>query len=168
MEGVKVTMEKAAKRKSKPEVLMMRVIKGGLEPADEYTRFRLRERKYNLNDLVSITIKKLNNPKFNRLVHYIGVLCTENIDEFQGMDAHQVLKRLQIEGNIHCDAIGVAIPGIGITEYRYPLSLSFEDLDDGGRHEVALKFCRLISSRYWPNLTPEAIETMAESFINEF
>lgn len=146
---------------------MMRVIKGGFEPADNYTQTKLRERNYHMGDLVTCTFKKLNNPKFNRLVHYIGVLCTVHIETFKGMDAHQVLKRMQIEGNIHCDSIGVVIPGMSVMEYRYPLSLDFETVDEGKRHEIARSFCRWIASNYWKDMPPEEIEIMAESFIEE-
>lgn len=153
-------------RKRAPRTFMMRVIKGGLEPADSYTQLKLRERNYKIGDMVCCTFKKLNNTKFNRLVHWIGVLCTRHIETFGGMDAHQVLKRLQIEGNIHCEVCGVVLEGMAV-EYRYPLSLDFESVDDGERHEIARKFCRLIAARYWKGLTPEAIEEMAASFIEE-
>lgn len=154
------------KRKSKPRTYMMRVISGGFEPADSYTNLKLRERKYALGELVCCTFKKLNNPKFNALVHWIGVLCTRHIETFHGMDAHQVLKRLQIEGNIHCEQVGVVLQGMAV-EYRYPMSLDFETVDDGERHEIARKFCRLIASRYWAGMEPEKIEEMAASFIEE-
>lgn len=150
----------------KPTPFMMRVEKGCLVPADNYTVGRLRERNYHAGDLVACTIKKLNNPKFHRLVHRIGQLCAKNIEVFRGTDAHTVLKRLQIEGNIHCEAIGVVLGGMA-AEYRYPLSLDFETVDDGERHEIARAFCRLISERYWHELTPEQVEEMAESFVEE-
>ena len=158
-----MTPKKPAK---KPIKYMMRFEKGALVPADSYTVSQIRGKGYKVGDLVSVTIKKLNNPKFNRLVHRIGQLCAANIEAFHGMDAHLVLKRLQIEGNIHCELIGVSIAGMQM-EYRYPLSLDFETLDDGERHEVARKFCRLIAEKYWKDLSPEVIEEMAESFIQE-
>lgn len=162
-------MEKVPPVKKKPKSItyMMRIIKGGMEPADDYTASKLRERNYKVGNLITCSFKKLNNPKFNRLVHYIGVLCTEHIEAFHGMQAHAVLKRLQIEGNIHCEAIGIVLPGFGLVEHRYPLSLSFEDVDDGLRHEIARSFCRLIAERYWPDMHPEDIEAMAASFIEE-
>jgi hypothetical protein len=160
-------MNPPIRKKPKPATYMMRVIKGGFEPADNYTQSKLRERNYHMGDLVTCTFKKLNNPKFNRLIHYIGILCQTHIEAFHGMDAHKILKRLQIEGNIHCEAIGVVIPGIGMAEYRYPLSLDFETIDDGARHEIGRAFCRWIAERYWKDMTPEAIEDMAGSFIEE-
>ena len=146
---------------------MMRVGEGVFEPADEYTRSRLRDRKYKRGDLVGCTFKKLNNPKFHRLIHRIGQLCAENIEAFSNMDAHMVLKRIQWEANIACEEIGVSVPGIGLAVMRFPRSLSFDSMDDGERHEVARAFCRHIASNYWHGLSAEKIEEMAESFVQE-
>lgn len=158
--------ESPIKRKPKPRTYMMRIVKGGMEPADGFALSQLRERNYKIGDLVTCTFKKLNNPKFNRLIHRIGVLCAKNIETFHGMDGHQVLKRIQIEGNIHCELIGVVLGGMA-AEYRYPLSLDFETVDDGERHAIAMKFCRWIAEKYWPGMTAEAIEEMADSFVDE-
>lgn len=146
---------------------MMRVVKGAFAPADNYTSQRLRERSYNVGDLVGCTFKKINNPKFHRLHHRIGQLCAANIEAFSGMDAHKVLKRIQFEGNIACDEVKVHIPGLGEVEMRFPRSLSFDSMDDGERHEVARAMCRYIAENYWKTLTPEQIEVMAESFVQE-
>jgi hypothetical protein len=155
------------KRKSKPERIMLRIVKGGLQPADTYAASRLREKHYHVDDVVAADLKKLNNPKFDRLIHRIGQLCAKNIEAFEGMQAHAVLKRLQWESNTHCESMGVMVPNVGLTEVRWPLSLSFEDVDDGLRHEIALAFCRHISKVYWPDLSPESVEEMAESFVEE-
>jgi hypothetical protein len=83
------------------------------------------------------------------------------------MNAHTVLKRIQWEANICCEEVGVVVPGIGIAMMRFPLSLAFESMDDGERHELARGICRHISEKYWPDMSIEAIEKMAENFIDE-
>lgn len=146
---------------------MMRVIQGGLAPADAYTNAMLRERKYSTGDIVAITINKCRHPGFHRLAHRIGGLCAANIDAFSGMDAHQVLKRLQIEADIGCEHIMLKIPGLGAVEQRIPQSLSFDSMDEGEFREIVRAFCRHISMHYWPSLEAEQIEEMAQSFIGE-
>ena len=146
---------------------MMRVIKGGLAPADGYTKAVLRDRKYAMGDVVSITISKCRNPGFHRLVHRIGGMCAANIDAFSGMDAHQVLKRLQIEADIGCEHIMLKIPGLGAVEQRIPQSLSFDSMDEGEFKGIARAFCRHIADQYWPDMTAEQVEQMAESFVDE-
>lgn len=151
-------------KRQKPKVFL-RIGKGCLLPADDYAASQLREKGYRLGDLVEATLKKLNNPKFHRLIHHIGQLCAENIEAFSGMDAHAVLKRLQWEANIGCEEVGVMVPGVGLAMMRFPLSLSFDSMDDGERHEVAQGMCRHISKTYWKTMTPEAVEQMAESWV---
>lgn len=144
--------------------IFLRVAKGRLEPADGYASMQLRARAYKVGDVIEATLKKINNPGFNRLHHRIGQLCADNIEAFHGMDAHQVLKRLQWEANIHCQEVGVQVPGVGLAMMRFPLSLSFDDLEDGERHEVVQRMCRHISEKYWPGMKPEQIEALAEAF----
>ena len=170
-EGVK----KAAR---KPSPLMLRVeVREGRKcfvPADTYSGKIINERGYKVHDLVSAVLKKVNSTVLNKLLHYIGTLCVENIDDFAGLDDHRALKRLQIEGNIACDEIGVPAEvamqllreaverGDNMVMMRIPRSMSFETMDEGERHEMGIAFCKHISARYWPALTPESIQEMAE------
>jgi len=99
----------ASLKKPKPEVFVMRIIKGGMEPNDGYTHARLRARNYAMGDLVFCTFKKPNNPKFHRLIHRIGQLCAANIEAFSGMEAHDILKRIQVEADIACEPVAVTM-----------------------------------------------------------
>lgn len=95
---------------SKRERIYFRVSKGALVPADNYAASVLRQRGYHLGDLVAADVVKPRNPKFNRLVHKLGQLVVANIEAFRGMDAHAAIKRLQVEGNIACEEIGISMP----------------------------------------------------------
>ena len=147
--------------KRRPERFALRVVKGGFNVADITTQERLRGRSYRVGDLVFAEFKKPRNPKFHRLAHALGRLCAENLDAFEGMGAHAVLKRLQIEANVGCDEITLQFPGIGPCTYRVPRSLSFESMDEGEFHEVMRDMCRHIAKQYWPSLSADAIEQMA-------
>ena len=157
-----------AKPKRKPETIYLRVEKGTLLPADGYARQQLKAKGYHTGDVLAATLKKLNNPKFDRLLHRIGQLCAANIEAFHGLTAHQVLKKLQIESNTHCEELPILLPEFGIVAHqRIPLSLNFEEVDDGLRHEIGRAFCRWIAEKYWPKMTPEAVEQLAENWIEE-
>lgn len=151
----------------KRERIYFKVGKGCLLPADSYAASRLRERGYCIGDLVSAELTKPRNPKFNRLVHRIGQLCAANIDAFHGLDAHRIIKRLQIEGKVACDEIGIMVPGYGMVIQFIPQSLSFESMDEGEYLEAARGICRTIAARYWSDMTPEAIEKMADAMVDE-
>jgi hypothetical protein len=141
---------------------MLRVQKGSLIPADGYTQQRMREKGYVLDDVLAATLTKPRNPAFNRLVHAFGQIVAENIEAFEGLDAHKVLKRLQIEANIGCDEVPLNFPGIGPCTYRVPRSLSFVSMDDGEFKEVFQAMCTHVAKTYWQDLTAEQIEEMAQ------
>ena len=90
-----------------------------------------------MNDLVLADITKPRNPKFNKLVHQLGQLVVQNIDAFSCLDAHKAIKRLQIEGRIACDEIGVMVANFGMVIQFIPRSLSFESMDEAEYQEAA-------------------------------
>lgn len=185
-----------SKSGTKRERIYMRVGKGNFYPADACAQSKLRERGYRVGDLVVVDVCKPRNPKFNGLVHKLGMLIVENIDDFAGMESHAAIKRIQWEGNIACEEIGVSmrsawnqiaetiltIPGMtviksaldvvgamlpekAVVTMRQPRSLSFESMDEMEFHSAAKGICRTISERYWPDMSPERIESMAELMV---
>ena len=152
---------------SERDPIYFRVGKGVLVPADNYAASVLRQRGYHLNDLVKADVVKPRNPRFNRLVHKLGQLVVANIEDFRGLDAHRAIKRLQIEGRVACEEIGINVPGFGMVIQFIPRSLSFESLDEGEFKEAARGISRTIADRYWPNLAPEQIENMADAMVEE-
>ena len=151
--------------KSKKQRAMLRIVKGGLEPADSASVALLRDRNYRVGDIVAADLTKPRNPLFNGLAHRIGGLVAENIESFSALDSHRVLKRIQIEGNIACDEIGLMFPGVGPCPYRIPQSLSFESMDEGIFKQTVSSMCQHIAKNYWPTLTAEEVERMAESWV---
>jgi hypothetical protein len=152
---------------SKREQIYFRVAKGCLVPADNYAASVLRARGYKVGDLLKADLTKPRNPKFNRLVHQLGQLVVANIEGFAGLDAHKAIKRLQIEGKVACDEIGVFVPGYGMVIQFIPRSLSFESMDEGEYQQAARGISRTIAERYWHGLDPEEIENMATCMVGE-
>lgn len=146
--------------------IMMRVVKGGLQPADQYSTERLRAKNYKIGEIVSVEVVKCRNPGFHRLAHQIGALVAQNIEGFEGMPAHMVLKRLQIESGLECDEMAIEMPGIGGVLQRIPRSLSFDSMDDVAFHEFVAGICRHIAKQYWPSLDADQIEEMAELMVD--
>ena len=145
----------------------LRVQQGQFVPADRATQLRLREKGFRAGDLVFVEFRKPRNPKFHGLAHQLGVLCSENIDAFEGMDPHRVLKRLQLEARVGCDEMAIIVPGFGKCLHLIPRSLSYESMDEAEFYEVVKGFSRYISSHYWPSLEPEQIEKMIGVMIDE-
>lgn len=151
--------------KRKPRYAL-RVIKGGYGPADASTAATLREKGHRVGDLVFAEFVKPRSPGFHRLAHQLGGMLAENLDAFDGMEAHAVLKRLQIETGLGCDEMAVIFPGLGPCTYRIPRSLSYESMDQGEFEVVVSGFCRHVSKTYWPTCKPEQIEQMASIWVD--
>lgn len=146
---------------------LLRVIKGGFVPADNYTADRLRSKGYNIGDQLNAVLTKARNPAFNRLVHAFGKIVSDNIPMFEGMDSHRVLKRVQIEAKIECDEVLLYAEGVGSFIQFLPRSLSFSSMDEGRFKEVFVEMCRHIAKTYWKDRTPEQIEEMAGIMVDE-
>lgn len=152
---------------AKAEKLPFIVKKGCLEPANGYTVKRLKERGYKIGDSLMAVLTKSRNPGFHRLSHRLGTLVIGNIDCFKGLNEHECLKRLQWESGCGCETIGAMIPNIGMTEIKIPKSLSYENMDQGEFEEVMKGISRYISEVYWPSMTAEQIEEMADAMPEE-
>ena len=141
------------------ERYLLRVDKGSFIPADEHTKARLREKGLHFGDILAAELRKPRNPQFHRWAHAFGQLVADNIEAFEGLSAHQVLKRLQLEANVGCNEIPLMLNGMACA-YRVPESLSFESMDEGRFHEVVRGMTQHVSKTYWNTLTPEQIEEM--------
>ena len=149
-----------APKKTK-ERLSFTVGKGVLYPSDDYTTERLRAKGYHVGDVLSATLTKQRSPGFNRLAHQLGALVGQNIEEFGGLDAHKVLKRLQIESGVACEETAIKIPGYGMMMHRTPQSLAFDAMDEGEFRECMTGLSRWISTQYWPQMDEDQILNMA-------
>lgn len=151
--------------KRRKEKLALRIIKGGLVPADAYTQKRLREKGYKVNDVVFAVITKPRNPRFNGLVHKFGEIVADNIDDFENYDPHKVLKRIQTEALIGCEENVFRVPGVGLITQYVPRSLSFESMDEGEFHEIFKAMCNHIAKHYWTSLSSEQIAEMIQVMV---
>lgn len=153
----------AAAKSRKPERLLLTVGKGALLPGDGYTQMRLRQRGYKMGDILLADLRKPRSPGFHRLAHRLGTLVASNIEDFEGLDGHQALKRLQWEARIACDSMEVRVAGVGKAEVITPRSLSYASMDQAEFEAVMRQFSEYIARTYWPDMTAEAIEEMAEA-----
>ena len=153
--------------KRRPERIALRVVKGGFQPADNLAYAKLKARNYHTDDLVFAELKKPRNPKFHRMAHGLGALMQDNIEGFDHLDAHRVLKRLQLESGVGCEEMAYSLPNGETVLHSIPISLSYESMDQGEFEEVFRGLCHHVSQRYWPDLSEDQIKEMAECMINE-
>lgn len=136
-------------------------------------------------------IKKPRNSKFNRLAHAIGALCAEQLDDFAGMDAHAVLKKIQEDADIFCDKAFVdATPVIKVVviavrtilgdataervakalsvikkiALKEAQSLSFDSMDESQFQEFVKRAYAYLRVTYWPTMTDDEVARMVEMY----
>ena len=151
---------------SKKPRIYLRVEKGALVPADPFAATQLRERGYKIGQVVQADITMLRTQGFNRLAHLVGGMIAANVAGFEGMDAHKALKRLQIESGVACEEIGLDVPGFGKCIQKIPRSFSFDSMGEDEYRQAVRGICEYVSRRYWPTVSPEQIEAMAEVWVS--
>lgn len=140
---------------------------GGLVPANRHVARILSERGYRDGETLLVTATKPLKPWYNRYAHLIGGLCVKQIRGFENLDHHSALKRLQWESGAHCEEMGAMVPGVGLVNIRIPKSLARERCSQED-YEAAVKvICRHITETYWPEMTPEQVQEMAETMPEE-
>ncbi len=139
---------------------------GHLVPADSFAVDALHVLDMATDEHIQIQIHKIRNKGTWKHVHNIAKLCIEHIDDFSNYHrSHDVLKRLQFEGNIACDELAATLDEeVGLKIYRVPRSLSFESMSDDEFEEVFLAMKKHICEHYWKDMTPEGIDEMALAF----
>lgn len=135
---------------------------GALVPRHKSDRRMLREKRLKVGDVVRLTLRKPRNEKFHRLVHGLGALVGQQVDGFEHMDAHAVIKRLQADSGVMCEPVVYQIPGLGNLTRSEPRSLAFDEMDEGEFQTLWRGICAHLIATYWPALDEAAIESMID------
>ena len=162
---------------------------GCLVPQDATNQRILRERKYRTNDVLRATLNNPRNGRFHRLVHQLGTVVRQNIDDFQHLDSHAAIKKLQRDSGVCCDVqsidatpvvsailaaaeslLGAAaarmlssvLPEIRTIDVLTPASIAFDCMDESDFRILWDGICGHLVARYWPTLTIDQITAMAE------
>lgn len=152
------------------ERIILRVSKGMVNcknvrcliAADYLSEKRLNARGYSVGDILSAEMRKPRNVRFHRMAHALGKLLAENLVEFEDLDGHQVLKRIQVEADIECEHAAIILDGKKPMIWRFPRSLSFDSMSEERFAKFYAQVCKYICARYWPELDQKKIEEMAE------
>ncbi len=161
---------KRAKRPSRPIYFTVeRLVRpetgesvGALVPSTQWDQRAMRARKYTVGSELRAELKKPRNPKFNALAHALGSILVDNVPGFEGMDAHDALKRVQRECGVQCDEMTIELPGLGRVPVKVPRSLAFDSMPEEDFAQLWDAMCVWIAKNYWSGLDPEEVARMAE------
>lgn len=162
---------------------------GCLVPDSWASKKLMRERKYRTNDVLRAVLHHPRNSKFYRLVHQLGTLVKQNLDDFHHLDSHSVVKRLQRESGVCCDITQIdaspvvsailaaaesllgdvaarmlraVLPEIKTIDVLTPQSLAYDCMDESDFRLLWDGICGHLVARYWPQLTAEQVTEMAD------
>lgn len=135
---------------------------GALVPSEEADKSMMRERGFRRNCRVRAQLTQPRNERFNRLVHGMGKLLASNIDGYQGKQAHQAIKDLQLESEVYCHREQFDIPNLGRFRRTTPQSLSYDSMDELVFQDFWRQLCEYLVATYWPTLSEDQITKMAE------
>lgn len=162
---------------------------GALVPRFATDRRLMRERGYKVGDDLRAELSKPRILGQHRKAHLLGGLVVAQVDGFEGLDQHSAIKRLQRESGICCDVeqidaapvvsailaaaesllgavatrmLKAVLPEIKTIDVQVPRSLAFDQMEQADFERFYAGICAHLCDRYWPNLSPEEIETMAE------
>lgn len=148
--------------------IRLRVQPGALVPADELAQSQLRERGFSVGDLLNGELTKPRNPGFHRLAHQFGVLVAHNIDDFESLDGHATIKRLQWLADVECEHVAINVPGYGPMEARWPKSISFASMDEGRFKPMMRALAGYVATKYWHDeVDAEEVLAMAQEITGE-
>ncbi|WP_435102324.1 hypothetical protein [Arhodomonas sp. AD133] len=145
------------------ERLLFRVTRDGmLAPADGITQGRCRERGYHVGDELLAELTKPRHLGQWRCAHRLADLVRANIDGFDRLNAHETIKRLQLDARVACDEVEAVTTDGEVVRVYAPQSLSFANMDQAEWEEIYRALCRYVAETWWPELDEDQVAEMAE------
>ncbi len=147
---------KKAKRARRPVYATVRRV-ADLETGEErlailaahpIDRRLMKERGYRVGDELRIEIKRPRNPAFHRLLHAIGGLMVDNVEDFRDLDSHEAIKRLQRESGVCCEPMEIDLGQLGKVPVNVPQSLAFDEMDESDFERLFKGITQHIEDKY--------------------
>lgn len=110
------------------------------------------------------------NPRFWRKFHAMALFVADNVDDFEGLNAHDVLKKIQLAAKVHCEqeiveadqSVVDALAALGVQAPRFwrwkTKSLNFMDTDEIVAGEVWKAICDYVIATYFPSWDQDQID----------
>lgn len=133
-----------------------------LVPAGAADATSLRERGIKTGQQLRADVTLPRNYGFHKQGHKLADLVRKNIEGFEGLDAHQVFKKLQEEARVECDITRTWLPQLGMMEHAKARSMAFDEMEQGDFYKMVRGISTHIATTYWPQCSPEEIEAMAD------
>jgi hypothetical protein len=145
--------KRAAKRARRPIYMIVRRLMdpetgelvGALVPSHPVDQRLMKDRKFHVNREVRADLKAPRIVWQHRLLHKIGQLLVDEVEEFRDLSSHEAIKRVQRASGVCCDEH--EIPGTGIT-IREAQSLAFDEMESDEFEHLFVGVTQYIGDHY--------------------
>lgn len=156
-------------KKRPADAVYARVTEAGMfEPTDQVSRDILRRKKLRRGDLVRLVVLKPRDNQQWKKAHELGTFIAQNLEPFERFqmedgrtDSHGALKHLQFLSGIECDEAEVELPDGRKVLARMPITLAFEEMDEGRFQAAYAGFCQYLINTWWCGMDAYQIENAA-------
>lgn len=131
-------------------------------PAHLLDKRAMNDRGLRVGDLVLMDVFKDRNPRFWRLFHALSGFVAENVEDMNGLRHHDALKKLQLDGNIHCEMATFILEDGSKLLHRAPKSLNFDDTDETEAAQIWEQLCDHVASTYFADWDSDTVAQAAE------
>lgn len=131
---------------------------GAMVPKYSSDRRAMKERGYSVGTELKADVRRSRNSKFYRLGHVLGGWLVDNVEGFEGLSAHDGLKRLQERSEIGCEREAFDVPGFGRGYRLVAESLNFDDMDEGRWRELWDGWKEWMRTNLYGGMTAEQLE----------
>jgi hypothetical protein len=141
---------------------------GTFEPIDQISRDILRRKKLRRGDQVRLVVMKPRNEKQWRKAHQLGTFIAQHLEPFERFqmesgrtDSHGALKHLQFLSGVECEEAEVQLPDGRVVIARMPITLAFDEMDEGRFQAAYAGFCQYLINTWWSGMDEHEIENAA-------
>lgn len=101
-------------------------------------------------DIIRGDMTKPRSITFNNAAHKIADFLIENMEQFESYEAHNLLKRMQVESDTECEHIYIHVDGVGMILSRQARSFSFDQMGQERYANAVQKITEHVQRKYWP------------------
>lgn len=105
------------------------VLYGCFVPTHPVDQRLARERGYRKGHEYRAELKQARVTWQHRLIHKIGQLMVDFVDDWEQLSSHDAVKRLQRESGVCCEEVEIDIPGMGKLVAKQAESLAFDEME---------------------------------------
>jgi hypothetical protein len=166
--GLQPETELAVKKRPADAVYARVTEAGTFEPSDQTSRDILRRKKLRRGDEVRLVVMKPRNKGQWRKAHELGTFIANHLEPFERFqmengrtDSHGALKHLQFLSGIECEEAEVELPDGRKVLARMPITLAFDEMDEGRFQAAYGGFCQYLINTWWSGMDEDEIASAA-------